>query len=501
VGIALRAAQSLVDATWRAVRLPSRVKAVPPGGLSTVDRTRGWLSLLVRESYPGAWQQNVTVSVDTALSYSAVYRCISLIASDIAKLRVYLAEVDSHGIWSETTSPAFSPVLRKPNAWQNRIQFFSSWMLSKLIEGNTYVLKERDQRSVVTGLYVLDPGLVNVLVAPDGSIFYELQTDALSGIRGSTQTVPASEVIHDRCVSTFNHPLIGIPPLRAAGAAALQGLQIQNSSTKFFATGQRPSGILTAPTAVNEEDARQILESWEQKFGPGKSGGVAVLGNDMKYEPMGMTAEDSQLLEQLKWSAETVASVFGVPAYKIGVGNLPSYENVEALDQQYYSQCLQIHIEQIELCLDEGLGLAGSNMGTVFDLDGLLRMDTASKVRASSEAIKAGFMAPNEARLKFDLAPVAGGDTPYMQQQEFSLAALDARDRANPAPSSTSPSGGGGGGRAPAQQPTAELPPSQTTAAAKALPSGEDADVRAARVAAFGARISRSADRYTRRSA
>jgi phage portal protein BeeE len=50
----------------------------------------------------------------------------------------------SKGIWTETDSPAFSPVLRKPNRYQNRIQFWESWILSKLTRGNAYVLKERD---------------------------------------------------------------------------------------------------------------------------------------------------------------------------------------------------------------------------------------------------------------------------------------------------------------------------------------------------------------------
>jgi HK97 family phage portal protein len=497
VGVALRAAQAVVDAAWRAVNQPGRAveRALPPG-LSSVDQQRGWLSLLVRESFPGAWQQNVTVSVDTALTYSAVYRCISLISSDIAKLRVYLAQVDAHGIWSETTSPAFSPVLRKPNGWQNRIQFYSSWMQSKLIDGNTYVLKERDARNIVVAMYVLDPALVTVLVAPDGSIFYELQTDNLSGIEAASQIVPASEIIHDRVVSTFHHPLIGVSPLTAAGTAALQGIRIQNSSTQFFTNGARPSGILSAPAEIDEPTAHRIRTYWETEYSSNNIGKVAVLGSGLKFEPMAMSAQDSQLVDQLKWSSETVASVFGVPAYKIGVGPLPTYTNIEALDAQYYSQCLQIHIEQIELGLDEGLGLAGTDMGTVFDLDGLLRMDTASKVRASADAIKAGFMAPNEARQKFDLPPVDGGDTPYMQQQQYSLSALNKRDQANPAPASKPVAGGGQGGSKPPDQ-----TPALTTGPAKAMLPGDNADVRATRVAAIGSRISRSADRYARRSA
>ena len=108
-------------------------------------------------------------------------------------------------------------------------------------------------------------------------------------------------------------------------------------------------------------------------------------------------------------------------------GSAPTY-NIEALNQQYYSQCLQSLIENIELLLDEGLELP-KPYGTEFDLDDLLRMDTATKVKAA-DAVGSGTMAPNEARRRyFDLGPTEGGESPYLQVQNHSLAALAKRDQ------------------------------------------------------------------------
>src|SRR5690606_29875898 len=194
--------------------------------------TRGGWFPIVRESYAGAWQENVTVDVNTALSFHAVFACQTLIASDVAKMPLTLTALGSNGIWAETSNPAYSPVLRKPNHYQNHIQFFESWMLSKLRTGNTYALKERDNRGVVTALYVLDPTLVTPLVADDGSVFYELRTDHLSRL-SERVVVPAREIIHDRFNCLF-HPLVGLSPIFAGGIAAAQGLSIQNNSTNFF---------------------------------------------------------------------------------------------------------------------------------------------------------------------------------------------------------------------------------------------------------------------------
>src|SRR5690606_20949887 len=99
--------------------------------------------------------------------------CQTLIASDIAKLALRLVEQTKDGIWVEVRNPAFSPVLRKPNGYQNRIQFIESWVLSKLQSGNAYVLKQRDGRGVVKALYVLDPARVTPLVSDSGDVFYD----------------------------------------------------------------------------------------------------------------------------------------------------------------------------------------------------------------------------------------------------------------------------------------------------------------------------------------
>lgn len=407
----------------------SRSKAAPQNLQAPSDRGNWWWPV-IREPFAGAWQRNQEARAETVLTYHAVYSCVTLIASDISKVRPRLVEKDQNGIWVEADVPAFSPVLRKPNRYQNRIKFYEQWTVSKLIHGNTYALKQRDNRGVVVAMYILDPTRVKVLVAPDGSVYYQLSKDNLSGIEAENITVPASEIIHDVMVPLY-HPLCGVSPLTACGIAAVQGLNIQTASSQFFRNGSQPSGILTAPATIDDTTAARIKKHWEDNYSGDNIGKVAVLGDGLKFEQMAVKAVDAQLIEQLKWSAETVCSTFHVPAYKVGVGQPPAYNNIEALERQYYAQCLQKLFECIEICLDEGLGLTsveGKTYGVEFDLDDLLRMDTATLVEAESKAVGAGIKAPDEARKRLNLGKVPGGASPYLQQQNYSLAALAKRD-------------------------------------------------------------------------
>lgn len=379
---------------------------------------------MIREPYAGAWQLNDELTKEQKLAFSAVFSCITRISSDIGKLEPFIYKKEG-GIKKRQENSKFLKVLKKPNGYQNHIQFKEVWSNSKLSHGNTYGLKGRNQRGDVVALYILDPTKVTPLVADDGSVFYQLDADNLSGIK-SQVTVPASEIIHDRINCLF-HPLVGLSPLYACSLSAGQGLAIQQNGKEFFANKSQPGGILTAPGTIKDETAKRLKKTWEQNYSGKNAGNVAVVGDGLKYESMTMTALDAQMVEQLKMSAETVCSVFHVPLHMVVAGQVPNYNNIEALTIQYYSQCLQSHIEQFELCLNEGLGLSDDE-GVELDTNGLLRMDRATLAKTNADRIGAGYFAPNEARLTENLPPVEGGDTPYMQQQNYSLAALNARD-------------------------------------------------------------------------
>ncbi len=312
----------------------------------------------IHDPFPGAWQQGHEVSTETIERFSAVYACVNLIASDIAKLRPRIIRIEQ-GVWIEDIS-ARRPVIRKPNRYQTHIQFYKQWMCSKLYHGNVYVLLERDVRGAVEKMYVLDSRIVEPMVTSDGGVYYRVRADWLVGLAGEAEIyIPASEIIHDRGLCPY-HPLLGVSPLFACASSAALGSKIASSGTKFFANAARPSGVLTAPGTIADETAKRLRRDWDEKFTGENAGRVAILGDGLRYEQMTMSAVDAQQLEQLNWSIVDVARAFGVAPHKIGAGPPPTFNNIAALNQDYYSQTLQIHIEDIEALMDQALGFGPS---------------------------------------------------------------------------------------------------------------------------------------------
>lgn len=392
--------------------------------LSSVNSGGAWNSLFVHEPFSGAWQKNQELTREDVTAFYAVFACVSLISKDIGKMGLKLKRKDQ-GVLVDAEIPSKLRVLKKPNNYQTWQQFNEFWTSSLLLRGNTYVFKHRDVFGEVYKLSVLNPDQTKPLVSDNGQVFYQLGLDTLN--QTDSVIVPASEIIHDR-INTFYHPLIGLTPIMACGLAAGMGLNIQKNSSAFFGNASRPGGILVAPGSISKEKAEEIGARWNSNYSGANGGKTAVVGDDMKYIPIAISASDSQMIEQLKMSAEIVCSVFHVPPFKIGIGTIPSGK-VSDLNEIYYSDCIQSPVEARENLLDDGLGLSEFGLEAFLDIDALIRMDSASQMTRLKDGVGAAIMTPNEARLKVGLLPIIGGDTVYMQQQNFSLEALAKRDQ------------------------------------------------------------------------
>lgn len=410
----------------------TREKAMQPVN----DWRQGWR--VIGESYPGAWQRNQEVQVGDLTCYPTLYACLNRISQDVGKLPFVLkSKAEGQTIWSTVENPAYSPVLRKPNDYQTAQQFRESWILSKLIHGNAYILKQRDNRGVVVKLYVLDPCRVVPMISDAGRVFYQInytsKQNLLPGEYGDTQaTVPASEIIHDR-LNTFHHQLIGVPPLCAAHWPAIKNMRILRSAAEFFGNGARPGGILKAPAGLAEDDAKKLQDHWNTNYTGENAGRIAIIGADLTFEQMGESSADSQLVEQMRYSDEQICQPFGIPPFKIGIGSIPSGLGVDAINLLYKDDALSGHIESMENLLDEGLSIP-AHLGIWMDDSPLLRMDVGKQAEVVTKLIGGKAITPDEGRNKLGYGPTGGGDTLWGQHQDYPLGYLAERNDLNAAP-------------------------------------------------------------------
>jgi HK97 family phage portal protein len=392
--------------------------------------SRHWTTLF--DWKPGAFQQDTanpdSESVQDALGVAVVYACLRQIVWDISKLRICVKRLVGE-IWQEGGHQTILKLLRRPNPYQTWIDFLQSWLLSWLIAGDTFIIKGRRNGSVVE-LHVLRPDFVTPLVAPDtGAVFYRVKSlDGLVGIEGEQAIFAATDVIHHRYLA-ITHPLVGSSCLARAQLAARMRSGIITTGAEQSENGGVPPGVLTAPEGMTDAQLTEIADKWAGR----RKGRIAVVDAAFKFEAVAAKYIDSQSKEFAELSAGDICTAFNMPPWKVGVGARPAGFDVEAQQIIYFQDCLQLPIEHIEMLLDDGLELA-ADVSVEFDIDGLTMMDSKAKAEVITMLVNKGLWKPNEGRAKYNLPPVEGGDTVYMQQQNYSLPALAKRDAAAPAP-------------------------------------------------------------------
>ena len=218
-------------------------KAAPLTAPNGMDSTRGgWFPLVVREPYAGAWQVNVEGRRDLVLAYSAVYACVTLIASDIGSFCLQLVERTRDDIWEPATF-AYLAELRSRTATRRSTSFVEQWITSKPIWGNTHA-EGRDGRGVVTALSC-STRRVKPLVAPDGGIYYELRRDDLSGeLAGLSRDSPSCRraIIHDTMISPVPSARRRLADLRLR-PAAMAGPGDSKQLDPVFTNGSWPERL------------------------------------------------------------------------------------------------------------------------------------------------------------------------------------------------------------------------------------------------------------------
>ena len=368
-------------------------------------------------------------------SSSIVEACVWAYVRAIAQLPGYhRIELDNGG--TETvTSSALARLLRSPNPYQTPSDFLVHLIRSLLLTGNSYWIAQRNDRAEVTALHWTDPRACRVReIAVQGQafreIFYEIgdnplfQFDSILG-RNSI-VVPARDVFHVK-LATPRHPLVGETWLAALPIELAQTAAINTSLTQA-AANMRPAGVIQTDMVLTKAQVDELRARWREHSQDMNTGGVPILSAGLKFQPLTMSAEDQQVIDQRKLNDRMVAAVFGVPAILLGMTDTGTAKSAEAVMAEWLAAGLGWLINHIEVALDQFVGLNADSVGkgreyTEYDTEVLLRSAFKEKIEGLARGVQAGIYAPDEARYKIGFAKVPGGfgKMPRVQQQMVPL--------------------------------------------------------------------------------
>ncbi|RPI39336.1 MAG: phage portal protein [Hyphomicrobiaceae bacterium] len=362
---------------------------------------------------------------------STVEACVWAYIRAIAQLPGYHRRELGNGGTESVTTSALSRLLRAPNGYMTPSDFLVHLIRSLLYCGNSYWIAQRNDRQEVEALHWTDPraSWVRQVRVPGqvfSEIFYEFGDNPLvnvTSLAGNRLIVPARDVLHIK-LDTRRNPLIGETWLSALAPELATRSAIQGAAATFSTNMSRPSGVLTSDLQLKAPDVEILRQRWNEHSKGLNAGGVPILTHGLKFQPISISNEDAQVVDQLKLNDRTIASVFGVPAILLGFTDVGTQKSAEALMTEWLASGLGFIITHIEQAFDKFIGLDKVPAGrewTELDTRVLLRSMFKERIDGLVRGVQGGIYSPNEARALEGYHAVEAGDEPRVQQQVVPL--------------------------------------------------------------------------------
>jgi len=338
----------------------------------------------------GTMNGRPVVTPANALQFTPVYRAVTMIASDIARVDF------------DTTSSQIDSLLRSPSTLMTAFDWRRAMTMNVLLYGNAFSVLNRTGLGEVVELIMLDPEKVQ-LVTQTATPFYRTQQYG---------DIQLSEMFHLRAPSTnglWGDSPIGMcrTSIELLGATELMAL-------KAYENAGNPKVALVHPGKLSAEAMQAIERDYMEKHsGSLNSGRPLVAMDGLRIERLSSTLDDTGMDAARRFSIGDVARIYGVPPHLLGESlNDARGAQMEAQGRAYIDGCLMSWLRAWDSQIIAKLGNIGDAIA--WDVDEWMRPGIAEQFAALRTGVESGVITRNEAREKLDYAPLPGLDDPIV---------------------------------------------------------------------------------------
>lgn len=357
------------------------------------------------------------VNEQTAMSMTAVYACVRVLAESIASLPLHVYRRGENGNRTKAEDhPLFFLLHDEPNPEMSSFTFRETLMTHLLLYGNAYAQILRNGRGEIVALYPLLPNRMRVERDEGGRLFYRYSRydQEPPTMDGSTVVLSPEDVLHIPGMSFDG--LVGLSPIAACRNAVGAGLSADEYSSRYYANGAAPMGVLEHPGVI--KDPEKLRESWTAAYGGTRNAGrVAILEEGLKFTPISISPQDSQLLETRKFSVEEICRIFRVPPHLVQDLSRSTFNNIENQGISFVQYSIVPWTIRWEQALMRSVLKPDERRRYVirFNVDGLMRGAYKERYDAYAVGINNGFMCPNDVRRLEGFDLISEGDTFMVQ--------------------------------------------------------------------------------------
>lgn len=356
------------------------------------------------------------VNESTAVTSSAVWSAVNLLASQVAQLPLHIYRRRDNGSRVRATEhPLYSVLHDAPNPVMTSFTWRETLMLWMLLRGRSVSQVQRDAAGRIRRLWPIAANRVRVDVTATGNRQFHID---------EKQVRPES-VLFIPGLSWDGYD--GISVISALRRVVELSINTEKYGSSFFDRGGDINGYLKYEGLIKDESVRRrLLDEWDSNYGRGPDSGhkTALLEHGLSYEKVTPSNDDAQFIETRKFQVTEVARVFRVPPHMIYELERATDKNVSAQGKEFLQYSLQPWLVRIEQAINQQL-LTDEERGTYyveFDTSALHRPLLQERYEAFGVARQWGFMSVNDIRRLENMEEIGPDGDRYLEPVNMTAA-------------------------------------------------------------------------------
>ena len=291
-------------------------------------------------------------------------------------------------------------IFMKPNILQGWAEFIEQVVGFKLVTGNSYI-------HMIGPTAGLNKGSIREMWNIPSQIIRPVAGDRMEPVRGykylaQNEPIPANEIIHLKYWTPeyFNgQNLVGLSPMRASLRLITKSNASFDSSVGAF-QNQGAFGIISATkdTQLTEEQADMIERKLMKKVGgPDNRGKNIVTSADLKWQQMGMSPVDLNIIDSDRMDLRSLCNVFHVPSELFNDASNKTYSNTKEAGSAVYTNAVLPALNQFRDALNRFI--SSKYPGLYCDYDASMISELQDDLQMMATALSSiWYLSPNEKR-------------------------------------------------------------------------------------------------------
>lgn len=348
-----------------------------------------------------------SVTVDRALGIGTVYACIRILAETVGStpLHAFRKSRSNDDRTRAVNTPAYHLLHEEPNPAMSPVDLWTLMATWVVAYGDAFLGKQFASNGELVALWPIHPDRVSVGIVNGERLFEVAPPPGQAGVPARHDSTTVIQVMGQSFTGVRGASPLTIARNELAGALAAQTLV-----SSVYRNSAVPRGVLQSKKELSDDAIQTLRADWNRIYGgQGNAGKVAILEEDMTFQPVSMPMRDVQFVEQMQLSVQTIARIFRVPLSMIQAdspGGL-TYRTAETENLQFLTHGVRPWYVRFEQALgrDADLFPLKPIEYPEFLTEALLRATT--KERFDAYAIATGnkaWMKPSEVRPRENLS-------------------------------------------------------------------------------------------------